>query len=169
MIRPAEPADVPRIFELILELAVYEKLRDRAIGSAELLHDHLFGEPKYVESLVVEENGVLVGYALFFTSYSSFLTRPGYWLEDIYIAPDARGRGYGKALLQEIARLAQEKGFGRVDWTVLDWNKPSIAFYESIGAVPMSDWLIYRLEGEKLEAAVTGEAFASSQGRLETS
>jgi GNAT superfamily N-acetyltransferase len=152
MVRPARPEDTPRIFDLLLELAEYERLRDRVSGSAELLNEHLFGQPKYAECLVAEEGGLIVGYALFFSNYSTFLTRPGYYLEDIYVQPTARGKGYGKALLGEICRRAQEKGFGRVDWAVLDWNEPSIRFYESIGAVPMSDWVTYRLEGEALRA-----------------
>jgi GNAT superfamily N-acetyltransferase len=157
MIRLARPEDVSRIFDLILELSVYERLRDKVVGSAELLGEHLFGETKYVEALVAEDEGMLVGYALFFTSYSTFLTRPGYWLEDIFVGPEFRGKGYGKAMLQEISRMAIEKGFGRVDWVVLDWNKPSIDFYEAIGAVPMSDWLIYRLEGDALGRVASGE------------
>ena len=169
MIRPARPEDVRRIHELILGLARYERLEHQAVGTPELLHEHLFGDPKYVETLVVEEAGRLVGFALFFPNYSTFLTKPGYWLEDLYVEPEARGKGYGKALLKEIARLASEKGFGRVDWAVLDWNAPSIAFYESIGASPMSDWLIYRLEGRALEEAASGAPFAASSAPLETS
>lgn len=151
VIRPARPEDVPRVFEMILELSEYERLRHKVTGNAELLHQHLFGDPRYLEALVVEAEEGLVGYALFFTTYSTFLTRPGYWLEDLYVEPGHRGRGYGKKLLQEIARMAKEKGFGRVDWTVLDWNQPSIEFYESLGAGPLSDWHIYRLDGDALE------------------
>ncbi|MBS1724903.1 MAG: GNAT family N-acetyltransferase [Armatimonadetes bacterium] len=150
MVRSARPEDVPRIHELILELAEYERLRDRAVGTPELLHRHLFGEHKYVEALVVEIEGALVGYALFFTTYSTFLTLPGYWLEDLFVEPASRGKGYGKALLLEIVRLARVNGFGRVEWSVLDWNQPSIDFYESLGARALGDWTVYRLEGAAL-------------------
>ena len=150
MIRLARPEDVPRIHELIIELANYERLEHRAIGTPELLGEHLFGQTKYIETLVVEDGGRLVGFALFFPNYSTFLTLPGYWLEDLFVEPDSRGKGYGKALLREIAQMALDRGFGRVDWAVLDWNKPSIEFYESIGAAPLSDWITYRLEGEAL-------------------
>lgn len=150
-----------------MALARYEKLEHKAVGTPELLFEHLFGQPQYVESLVVEEQGRLVGFALFFPNYSTFLTRPGYWLEDLFVEPEARGKGYGKALLREIARMAAKNGFGRVDWAVLDWNKPSIDFYESIGAIPMSDWLIYRLEGEAIDRFAEGGTHP--KGELETS
>lgn len=156
MIRPPTPADVPRLFELVRELAIYEKLEHRLVGTPELLNEHLFGQTKYVESLVVDVDGELVGYALFFPSYSSFLMRPGYWLEDVFVEPAHRGKGYGKGLLREIARLALAKGFGRVDWAVLDWNQPSIDFYNSIGAFPMSDWITYRFEGDILARFAEG-------------
>lgn len=151
MIRPARPEDVPRIHELILELAKYERLEHKAVGTPELLFKHLFGEERFLETLVAEEDGKLVGFALFFKNYSTFLARPGYYLEDLFVEPESRGKGYGKALLREIAQMALEKGFGRVDWAVLDWNKPSIEFYDSLGAVPLSDWITYRLEGEALK------------------
>ncbi len=170
MVRPARPEDCPRIHELIFALAEYERLAHRAVGSAEDLRAHLFGEPKYIECLVAEENGRIVGFALFFSNYSTFLRRPGYYLEDLFVEPEARGKGYGKALLAEICRMAAEKGFGRVDWAVLDWNAPSIAFYESIGAVPMSNWITYRLEGASLAAmAAGGEDAKPSPAELETS
>lgn len=156
MVRPARPEDVARIYELILELAVYERLRDRAVGNAELLHEHLFGEAKSVEALVAEDEGEIVGYALFFTTYSSFLTRPGLWLEDVFVLPQARGKGLGKALLREVARTAAERGMERLDWIVLHWNQPSIEFYRSLGAEPLSEWQVYRLEGEALSAFASG-------------
>lgn len=169
MIRPARPEDSPRIHELILALLEYEKLADRATGSAKQLHEHLFGDPKYVECLVAEEGGRLVGFALYFPNYSTALTRPGYYLEDLYVVPEARGKGYGKALLAEICRRAEEKGFGRVDWAVLDWNEPSIRFYEAIGAIPMSDWITYRLEGESLRAMAGARDPANPSEGLEVS
>lgn len=151
MIRPARPEDVPRIHELILELAKYERLEHKAVGTPELLFEHLFGEERFLETLVVEEDGKLVGFALFFKNYSTFLARPGYYLEDLFVEPEFRGKGYGKALLREIAQMALEKGYGRVDWAVLDWNEPSIEFYDSLGSAPLSDWITYRLEGEALK------------------
>jgi GNAT superfamily N-acetyltransferase len=151
MIRLAEHDDVQRIHELILELAVYERLEHKAVGSAEDLRRHLFGEPKYVEALVAEDGGRVVGFALFFPNYSTFLRRPGFYLEDLFVEPEHRGKGLGKALLREIARMAVERGYGRVDWAVLDWNEPSIQFYGAMGAVPLSDWITYRLEGQALE------------------
>lgn len=153
MIRPARPEDVQRIHELILELAKYERLEHKAVGTSELLFEHLFGENRFLETLVVEEaDGRIVGFALFFKNYSTFLARPGYYLEDLFVEPEHRGKGYGKALLGEIARMAVEQGFGRVDWSVLDWNQPSIEFYERIGAAPLADWNTYRLEGEALKS-----------------
>jgi len=170
MIRLARPSDVFRIHELIMALAHYERLEHKAVGTPDLLHQHLFGTPKYIETLVVEEEGTIVGFALFFPSYSTFLTRPGYWLEDLFVIPEARGKGYGKALLREIANMAVKQGFGRVDWAVLDWNAPSIAFYESIGAERMSDWLIYRLEGGALFDMASGSALKyGDDEELETS
>ena len=162
MIRPARPEDVPRVHELILELAKYERLEHKAVGTPEQLREHLFGGDPFLETLVVEEEGRLVGFALFFKNYSTFLARPGYYLEDLFVEPEHRGKGHGKALLREIARMACEKGFGRVDWAVLDWNKPSIEFYDSIGAAPQSDWITYRLEGEALEACALCDQAASS-------
>jgi GNAT superfamily N-acetyltransferase len=150
MIRLAQPDDVPRVHELIMALAVYERLEHKATGTPEMLREQLFGPERFLETLVVEEDGELVGFALFYRNYSTFLAKPGFWLEDLFVEPGHRGKGYGKALLTEIAKMAIGKGFGRVDWAVLDWNEPSIAFYESIGAVPMSDWITYRLEGESL-------------------
>ena len=162
MIRPARPEDVNRIHELILELAKYERLEHKAVGTPELLHEHLFGDNKFLETLVVEEEGQLDGFALFFKNYSTFLARPGYYLEDLFVEPESRGKGHGKALLCEIAKMALEQGFGRVDWAVLDWNKPSIHFYESIGAVPLSDWITYRLEGESMKDCALRSIGASS-------
>ena len=164
MIRPARPEDVPRIHELILELAKYERLEHKAVGTPELLFEHLFGEEKFLETLVVEEEGRLVGFALFFKNYSTFLARPGYYLEDLFVEPESRGKGHGKALLQEIAKMAVERGFGRVDWAVLDWNKPSIDFYNSLGAVPLSDWITYRLEGGSMkDCALRSKATSSAK------
>jgi GNAT superfamily N-acetyltransferase len=149
-IRPAEPEDCEAIFDLILELADYERLLDKVEGSAALLRQNLFSENPHVFCIVVEEEGNIIGYALYFHSFSTFLTRLGIWLEDIYVQPGHRGKGYGKALLQTLAKAAVDKGCGRVEWAVLDWNQPSIDFYESIGAVRLLDWQICRLSGQNL-------------------
>lgn len=156
MIRPAEPQDVPRIFELVRELAVYERLEHKLVGTPDRLREHLFGDRPFVESLVGEVDGAIVAYSLFFPSYSSFLMKPGYWLEDIYVQPEHRGKGLGKALLRAIVQKARDAGYGRVEWSVLDWNQPSIDFYRSIGAVHMADWNTYRLEDETLRRFADG-------------
>jgi GNAT superfamily N-acetyltransferase len=149
-IRPAKPEDCEAIFGLILELADYERLLDKVEGSAALLQQNLFSDNPHVFCIVLEEESNIIGYALYFHSFSTFLTRLGIWLEDIYVQPGHRGKGYGKALLRALAKIAVEKGCGRVEWAVLDWNQPSIDFYESIGAVRLLDWQICRLSGQNL-------------------
>jgi GNAT superfamily N-acetyltransferase len=157
VIRPAKPSDVPAILGFIRELAEYEKLLDQAVGTEEQIAEHLFGPRTYAESLlVVEVDGPTgeetpVGFCLFFTNYSTFLTKPGLYLEDLYVTPSARGRGHGKAMMVALAALAAERGYGRFEWSVLDWNKPSRDFYESLGAEPMTDWIIHRLSGPALQ------------------
>src|SRR5918994_777225 len=146
-IRFGQPDDVPTIFSLIKGLADYERLSDAVVGNESLLRDHLFGERPYVEVLLAEAEGRAVGFALFFHNYSTFLTRPGIYLEDLFVLPDERGRGYGKALLACLARLAVERRCGRLEWAVLDWNEPSIRFYRALGAVPKDEWTIYRVTG----------------------
>ena len=150
-IREATPDDVALILRFIRELAEYERLRDRCIATEERVRETLFGARRYAEVIIGEEDGVPAGFALFFHNYSTFLARPGIYLEDLYVTPEARGRGYGKALLQRLAQLAVERECGRVEWAVLTWNAPSIAFYESLGAVPLDDWRIFRLTGDALE------------------
>ena len=145
-IAPATPADVPTILSFIRELAEYEKLLDRCIATEAKLHQTLFGPRRYAEVLMGRVDGRAVGYALFFHSYSTFLARPGIYLEDVYVQPAARGRGVGKALLREVARVARDRDCGRIEWSVLNWNKPSIDFYVSLGAVPMDEWTMYRLD-----------------------
>ena len=149
-IAPATPHDVPTILSFIRELAAYEKLLDRVSATEDLLRRSLFGPRPYAEVFVARLDTRPVGYALFFHSYSTFLARPGIYLEDIYVTPAARGRGAGKALLREVTRVARDRGCGRVEWSVLDWNKPSIDFYLSLGAVPMDEWTMYRMD----EAAI---------------
>ena len=150
-ITPATPADVPVILSFIRELAEYEKLRNRVTATEDLLHNSLFGPRPYAEVLMARLDGRTVGYALFFHSYSTFLARPGIYLEDVYVQPTVRGRGVGKALLREVARVALERDCGRLEWSVLDWNKPSIEFYDSLGARPVQGWYVYRLEGDALK------------------
>jgi GNAT superfamily N-acetyltransferase len=150
MIRPATAADVPTIAQLIRDLAEYEKLSHEVVlDEAKLAHD-LFGPRPYAEVLIAEHAGDAVGFALFFHNYSTFLGKPGIYLEDLFVKPAARGKGLGKALLAALAKLAVERGCGRVEWSVLDWNEPSIKFYESLGAKPMNEWTVYRLTGDAL-------------------
>ena len=149
-IRDATSGDVPSIHGLIGELADYEKLRHAFIGHAEDLSRHLFGEPRYAWALVAEREGAVVGFALYFFNYSTFLCRPGIYLEDLYVQPAQRRRGVGLALLTELARRAHARGCGRLEWAVLDWNAPSIAFYRQLGAEPMQEWTTFRLTGDAL-------------------
>jgi len=151
MIRAATPSDLPTIARLIRALAEYERLADQVVFQDEQLHQHLFGSRPYAEVLLAEDGGAVVGFALFFHTFSTFLGRPGIYLEDLFVEPPHRGRGHGKALLAALAQLALERGCGRVEWAVLDWNEPSIRFYESLGARPNSDWITYRLHGPALE------------------
>jgi GNAT superfamily N-acetyltransferase len=150
MIRPASPADVPTIARLIRDLAEYEKLADKVVLKESDLHAHLFGERKYAEVLLAEDRGEVVGYALFFHSYSTFLAKPGLYLEDLFVEPAHRGRGHGKALLVALAKLAIERDCGRIEWSVLNWNEPSIQFYLALEARRMDEWTVYRLSGEAL-------------------
>ncbi len=152
MIRPATVNDTRTICELIRALAEYEQLSHAVVLEEDRLREYLFGPRRYAEVLMAEEGERVVGFALFFHNFSTFLGRPGIYLEDIFVRPEYRGRGHGKALLAAIARLAVERGCGRVEWSVLDWNEPSIAFYRSLGAVPLDDWTTYRLTGESLAA-----------------
>ncbi len=156
VIRAAAPADVPEIAALVRELAEYERLSSEAVLDEGALLEHLFGARPYVEALIAEDGGAVAGFALFFHNYSTFLGRPGLYLEDIFVRPAHRGRGLGKALLVELARMAVERGCGRVEWSVLDWNEPSIAFYRSLGAVAMDEWTVYRLTGEALTSLAGG-------------
>lgn len=151
-IRAAAPADVQAVHGLIRELADYEKLAHAVVASEGDLHDALFGARPCAESLVAEAAGRVVGFALFFTSYSTFVGRPGIYLEDLYVQPAARGRGIGKALLARLAAIAVERRCGRLEWSVLDWNAPAIGFYRSLGAQPMDEWTVYRLDGDALRA-----------------
>ncbi len=149
-IRAATPDDVPLVVELIKGLADYERLSHEVMATEAALREHLFGQRPYCEALIAEDSDGAVGFALFFHTYSTFLALPGLHLEDIFVYPDRRGRGIGKALLACLAQIAVERGCGRVEWTVLNWNEPSIGFYKSLGARLLDDWTICRLDGEAL-------------------
>ena len=148
--RAAERKDVALILEFIRELADYEKMLDEVVATPELLEKWIFDERK-AEVIFALEGEREVGFALFFHNFSTFLGRAGIYLEDFYVRPECRGKGYGKALLKELARIAVERGCGRLEWWCLDWNKPSIDFYLSLGAEPMKDWTVYRIAGETLK------------------
>lgn len=153
LIRTAAPADVPTILGMIHDLAVYEKEPDAVVNTEEMLHANLFGENPQVYAHVVDSpvaGEPIVGFALWFLNYSTWEGTLGIHLEDLYVRPEARGGGHGKALLRNLARIAVERGYARVEWSVLDWNEPSINFYKSLGAAPMDGWHVYRLEGAAL-------------------
>ena len=147
----ATAADVSPILELIRGLAEYEKLSHQVTATEEKLRDTLFGASRGADVLLAYIGTECTGFALFFPNYSTFLAKPGIYLEDLYVKPDWRGKGIGKALLSRVARIARERDCGRLEWEVLDWNEPSIAFYRSLGAVPMDEWTKYRVTGEALE------------------
>ncbi len=148
-LRFAEPADCAVLFELIQALAEYEKLSHAVTGNAESLKEHLF-ETKYIEAILAEYAGQAAGFALFFHNYSTFLTKPGIYLEDLFVLPKYRRKGIGKALLTKLAQIAVERNCGRLEWSVLDWNEPAIAFYRSMGASILDDWRICRVTEEGL-------------------
>ena len=150
-IRLAALDDVPEIFILIKELADYERLLDQVVATEELLEETLFGENSNVEVLLAYDENHILGFALYFRSFSTFLGRPGIYLEDLFVREFARGQGIGRALLQVIAKNAMEIGAGRLEWSVLDWNQPAISFYKKMGAVPLDEWTTFRLTGEKLK------------------
>ena len=149
--RAATPKDVPLILSFIKELAEYEKMSDQVVADEALLREWIF-EKKKAEVLFALEEWVEVGFALFFHNFSTFVGRAGIYLEDLYVKPEYRGRGYGKGLIQQLARIAVERDCGRLEWCCLDWNQPSIDFYLSLGAQPMKEWTTYRLSGDSLQA-----------------
>jgi GNAT superfamily N-acetyltransferase len=154
-IRPAVDGDLPLILSLIRELAEYERLSHQVVATEASLRATLFGERSFAEVLIGEAVGKeaveAVGFALFFHNYSTFLARPGLYLEDVYVRPAHRGRGYGRALLLRLGEIARERGCGRMEWAVLDWNRPAIDFYRKLGAEPMDEWTVFRLTGDTLE------------------
>lgn len=152
---PVTPADVPVLLTLIRELARFERLEHEVVATEPLLAEALFGESRNVEALIAREGAAVVGFALWFHDFSTFVGRRGLYLEDLYVRPEYRGRGYGKAMLAHLARLAVERGCGRMEWAVLDWNLRAEGFYRSLGAEPKSEWTVYRLSGAALEAAAS--------------
>jgi GNAT superfamily N-acetyltransferase len=149
-LRPATPNDVSVLFNLILALAEYEKLSGVVTGNVESLKEHLFGCKPYVEAIIAEYGGQAVGFAIFFHNYSTFLTKPGIYLEDLFVLPEFRRKGIGKEILTYLAKLAVSRDCGRLEWSVLDWNESAISFYENMGASVLPDWRICRVTGEDL-------------------
>ncbi|RSN61719.1 MULTISPECIES: GNAT family N-acetyltransferase [Actinomadura] len=152
MIRHATPDDVPDILRLVRDLAEYERALHEVKATEEQLRDRLFGDEPKVFAHVVEDGGRVVGFALWFLNFSTWNGTHGIYLEDLYVDPDVRGRGYGRLLLTELARVADENGYERVEWSVLNWNEPSIRFYEALGARPQDEWTVYRLTGDALRS-----------------
>lgn len=155
-IRPARAEDCETIANLVRELAVYEKLERFAKATGEDFRRNLFGPRPYAEALMAEVDGQTVGFALMFPTFSTFRGQPGLYLEDIFVRPEHRGRGIGKALLASVASLARERGYGRVEWSVLDWNEPAIGFYRALGALPLDEWTVYRIADGPLERLAAG-------------
>jgi GNAT superfamily N-acetyltransferase len=161
-IEPAQPADAPLIVALVRELAAYERLLDEVFITPEDVHRDLFGARPYAEAVIARVAGEPVGFALWFHNYSTFAGRPGLYLEDLFVRPAFRGRGYGEALLRHLARVATERGCARFEWSVLDWNEPALAFYRKLGAVGMDGWTVHRVSGEAL-AALASHAKTEAQ------
>ncbi len=149
-LRSVTPEDLPTLLQLIWALAEYEKLSHLVTGSEELLGQHLFGDRPYAEAVLAECDGQAAGFALFFYNYSTFLTKPGIYLEDLFVLPQFRRQGIGKALLTHLAKRALDEGCGRLEWSVLDWNAPAIAFYQQMGADVLPDWRVCRVTGDAL-------------------
>ncbi|NJR22278.1 MAG: GNAT family N-acetyltransferase [Richelia sp. CSU_2_1] len=156
ILRPAVLADAPVLFDLIKALAEYEKLSHAVTGSVADLEQHLFGPRPFAEAILAELDGQAVGWALFFYNYSTFLTKPGIYLEDLFVLPEFRGRGIGKSLIVYLAKLAVERDCGRLEWSVLDWNELAIGFYKRMGADVLPDWRICRVAGESLASLASG-------------
>jgi GNAT superfamily N-acetyltransferase len=156
MIRAANPADIPAIRRLIVELAIYEKEPDAVKATHDDLARALFGERPVAECVLAEVDGQAVGLALFFTNFSTWTGKPGLYLEDLFVMPSARGAGLGKALLVHLAGIAVARGYGRFEWSVLDWNTPAIGFYQALGARLMDEWTVMRVDGDALKALAAG-------------
>jgi len=151
MIRTGTEEDAPVIFSLIKELAEYEHLSHEVVASVDDIRETLFGERPFAETLIGEYQGLPISFALFFYNFSTFLGKPGIYLEDLYVQPEQRGKGFGSEMLAHIATLAKERNCGRFEWSVLNWNTPAIRTYEKLGAAPMKEWIVYRLSGEALD------------------
>ncbi|MBX3378088.1 MAG: GNAT family N-acetyltransferase [Phycisphaeraceae bacterium] len=163
-IRPAAPADVPLILSLIRELAEYERDPGAVVATPELLREHLFGPTPRAHCVIGELDGRPEGFALYFFNFSTWMGRPGLYLEDLFVRPECRGRGLGKALFLHLARLAHGMGCGRMEWSVLDWNTPAIEFYRSMGAISMDEWTVFRLTRESLAKLAGPQEHESSHG-----
>jgi GNAT superfamily N-acetyltransferase len=151
VIRPARPGDVPAVYQLIRDLAAYERSLPEVTGTQQDLADALFGPKPAVFAHVVDHDFRIAGFALWYLSYSTWQGRHGIYLEDVYVEPDQRGRGYGRRLLAELAALCVERGYGRLEWSVLDWNEPALGFYASLGATAMDEWTVHRVTGQALQ------------------
>lgn len=149
-IRKAIPQDAATIYDLIRKLAIYEKLENEMITSVDELRENIF-DKGFAEVIIAEEDEKPVGFALYFFNFSTFVGKPGLYLEDVFVEPDCRGKGYGKKLLIELAKIAKERNCGRMEWSVLDWNTPSIEFYKSLGATPMDEWTVFRLTKQGID------------------
>ena len=157
-IKPATAADVPVILSLIRELADYERAPHEVKATEDQLHEVLFGPKPAAEVLLAMENGEPVGFAVYFFNFSTWLGRPGLYLEDLFVRPSLRGKGYGRALLVRLAQIAQERGCGRMEWAVLNWNDPAIQFYRKLGAKPMDEWTVYRLTSDGIAGLASAGA-----------
>jgi len=168
-IKKATESDIPLILEFIKKLAVYEKMEDEVEATEELLHRYIFGKERLTEVVIAYEidpgikEEIPVGFALYFHNFSTFLARPGLYLEDLFVLEEYRGRGYGKALLAHLAGIAVERECGRFEWSVLNWNKPAIDFYKSLGAQPLDGWTVYRLTGDKLKKAAKSSVYTKTE------
>ncbi len=155
MIRKAEVGDTSTILKLIKDLSIYEKLLHQFINNEELVKKYLFGENKFAEVIIAEYENQSVGFALFFYNYSTFVGKPGIYLEDLFVLPEMRGKGIGKKLFLELVKIAKERNCGRVEWSVLNWNTSAINFYKNMGATPMDEWTVYRLTKDKINELVS--------------
>ena len=166
-IRPAQVADVPIILQLIRDLAAYERALDEVTATEEQLVDVLFGERPAAEVLLAFEGNTPAGFAVFFYNFSTWLGRPGLYLEDLFVKPEKRGKGYGRALLVELAKIARDRGCGRMEWAVLNWNESAIKFYQALGAKPMDEWTVFRLTREETAKLATAADTAATKERVE--
>ena len=163
-LRPATAADAGVVLAFVRELAEYERLEHEVVATEELVREHLFGHRPAAEVILGCERGEPVGFALFFHSFSTFLGRPGIYLEDLFVRPAHRGKGYGETVLAYLARLAVERGCGRLEWSVLDWNEPALRFYRRLGAAAMDEWTVHRVTGDALSALAARFPAAAAEG-----